>query len=284
MTDDNLLERLVAAERDHPNPPAVARARVWSRLEASIPSASGAAGAVTPGGPGGLAALASSAAAIGVLTGVALMLAPVAQPSPWRATIAANLPPAASAPLEAVSPAVADPPIAGTTTPASSPTPASPPTPAPPPAVVAAPFAVPSPAAVPKPSRLERLEPTDGSVKGADVASGAKTSAPAPVAPLAGRAKARRDAPDPDAERKLIEAARRSLVSGQARVALRRVREHRRKFRRGTLSQEREALWVRALVALGRTDQAKKRGAGFLKRFPRSLHRRAVQAALKRLD
>ncbi len=41
---------------------------------------------------------------------------------------------------------------------------------------------------------------------------------------------------------------------------------------------------ISALVKSGRYKQARRRGAGFMKRFPRSLHTRAVKAALEKAD
>lgn len=86
--------------------------------------------------------------------------------------------------------------------------------------------------------------------------------------------------PPKPSERTILDAAHSALSSGRAALAISKAKEHRRYYPRGGLTQEREALWIRALVKAGRYQSARKRGAGFLKRFPRSLHGRAVRAAL----
>ncbi len=51
-----------------------------------------------------------------------------------------------------------------------------------------------------------------------------------------------------------------------------------RDFQRGTLSEEREALAVRALAQAGRRDEAATRAARFKVRYPRSLLLPVVEA------
>jgi len=65
-------------------------------------------------------------------------------------------------------------------------------------------------------------------------------------------------------------AIRRALVAGNAREALSLLARARTDFPHGVLGEEREALSVRALMAAGETDAARKRGEAFLSRFPRS--------------
>jgi hypothetical protein len=47
--------------------------------------------------------------------------------------------------------------------------------------------------------------------------------------------------------------------------------EHERTFPAGRLSEEREVLRVKALVGLGRTDQARRSAARFRRQFPKSV-------------
>jgi hypothetical protein len=47
--------------------------------------------------------------------------------------------------------------------------------------------------------------------------------------------------------------------------------EHARRFKDGTLAEEREALRVKALAGLGRTTEARRAAAAFGARFPRSV-------------
>ena len=94
----------------------------------------------------------------------------------------------------------------------------------------------------------------------------------------------RRPQRDLEKERALLDKARAALRSNNAGRALSLVLKHRGRFPRGALSEERESLGVRALVESGQHASAKKRGARFLKRYPRSIHRAAVERALKRAD
>lgn len=49
------------------------------------------------------------------------------------------------------------------------------------------------------------------------------------------------------------------------------VTQHAQKFPRGRLAEEREVLRVKALVGLGRGEQAQKAAARFRRSFPRSV-------------
>jgi hypothetical protein len=53
-------------------------------------------------------------------------------------------------------------------------------------------------------------------------------------------------------------------------------------FPRGQLVEEREGMWVKALVLAGRPAAARARAESFRRRFPHSLFLPAVDAALKR--
>jgi hypothetical protein len=72
------------------------------------------------------------------------------------------------------------------------------------------------------------------------------------------------------AERALLDGARHALESEDAAAALAAVDLHQRRFPNGLLAQEREAIAVRALLALGRRDEAAKRATRFHARFPDS--------------
>lgn len=82
------------------------------------------------------------------------------------------------------------------------------------------------------------------------------------------------------AERALLDVARSALGRGEPSEALAAVDRHTREYPDGTLVEEREALAIKALVALGRRSEAKTRAEAFEKRFPRSLLLRAVKAAV----
>lgn len=54
-------------------------------------------------------------------------------------------------------------------------------------------------------------------------------------------------------------------------MALKLASEHARKFPRGVLAEEREALRVRSLASAGQTAEARRAAAAFAERFPRSV-------------
>jgi outer membrane protein assembly factor BamD (BamD/ComL family) len=82
------------------------------------------------------------------------------------------------------------------------------------------------------------------------------------------------------AEQALLDAARTALAQGHAADALSPLEAHARRFPRGLLAEEREALSVNALVTVGRNDEARRRGTRFLQRYPSSLLRPTVEAAI----
>jgi hypothetical protein len=68
----------------------------------------------------------------------------------------------------------------------------------------------------------------------------------------------------------LLEPARSSISQGKYAAALTALSQHRREFPNGQLSQEREALRVRALWGLGQKPAALAAASAFRKRYPRS--------------
>jgi hypothetical protein len=82
------------------------------------------------------------------------------------------------------------------------------------------------------------------------------------------------------AERALLDIARIELVRGEAGAALAAAERHRAEFPDGTLVEEREALAIKALVALGKKDEARTRAKELERRYPESLVLRAVKAAV----
>jgi hypothetical protein len=83
------------------------------------------------------------------------------------------------------------------------------------------------------------------------------------------------------AERRLLDVARRAVTEEDGAAALAAVAEHERRFPAGLLVQEREAMAVRALVLLGRSEEARARAGRFRGRFPNSLLLPAVEAAAR---
>jgi hypothetical protein len=92
---------------------------------------------------------------------------------------------------------------------------------------------------------------------------------PAPARVLGKPALSRADAAR--AELRLLRQARAAVAREDYADALRPIAEHARLFKDGRLSEEREALRVKALVGVGRTAEARRAAAAFRARFPRSV-------------
>ena len=82
------------------------------------------------------------------------------------------------------------------------------------------------------------------------------------------------------AERQLLDEAHRALASGRSAATFEALSRHAAEFPRGRLSEEREGLWLRALLAAGRTDEARTRAARFKRLYPRSMLLPALEEAL----
>jgi hypothetical protein len=72
-------------------------------------------------------------------------------------------------------------------------------------------------------------------------------------------------------ELRLLRQARAAVSRADYAGAMPPIAEHARRFRDGRLAEEREALRVKALAGLGRTDEARRAAAAFEERFPRSV-------------
>jgi len=79
------------------------------------------------------------------------------------------------------------------------------------------------------------------------------------------------------AELRLLRHARAAVAREDFAAALPPIAEHARWFKDGRLAEEREALRVKALVGLGRTEDARRAAAAFRTRFPHSALLPAVQ-------
>lgn len=78
------------------------------------------------------------------------------------------------------------------------------------------------------------------------------------------------------AELRLLRQARAAVAREDYAAAMPPIAEHVRRFKDGRLAEEREALRVKALAGLGRTDDAQRAAATFRARFPRSVLLSAV--------
>ena len=125
------------------------------------------------------------------------------------------------------------------------------------------------------------IHPIPAPVK-AVAAPGARAAAPiveeapeiappaAPDKPVLSKADAAR------AELRLLRQARAAVAREDYASALRPIAEHAHRFKDGRLAEEREALRVKALAGLGRTDNARRAATAFRARFPRSVLLSAV--------
>jgi hypothetical protein len=73
------------------------------------------------------------------------------------------------------------------------------------------------------------------------------------------------------AELGMLQRAQAAYARGDFADALGLLAEHARRFPKGRLAEERDALRVRALVGAGRTPEARRAAAAFANRFPRSV-------------
>jgi hypothetical protein len=99
---------------------------------------------------------------------------------------------------------------------------------------------------------------------------------PAPVPPAAPMARESQLS----AERILLDEARAGLAQGDPTRALDRLDRHRRMFSAPLLGEERDAMWIQALVKAGRYDEARTRAAAFRRRSPDSLFSSVVDSAI----
>jgi hypothetical protein len=82
------------------------------------------------------------------------------------------------------------------------------------------------------------------------------------------------------AERQLLEAAHRAVGGGRSSEAFDALARHAREFPRGRLSEEREGLWIQALISAGRLEEARQRARRFRTLFPRSMLLPALETSL----
>ena len=131
------------------------------------------------------------------------------------------------------------------------------------PSAVTAP-ATPPPAPV-APAAAAMSAPSSTSDTASEPPASAGTSAPAP------RVASSRPKDGGLDELQLLSRARNADAQGDYSEVLSILSEHERAFPGGRLSEEREVLRVKALVGLARSEQAKRAGARFRRRFPHSV-------------
>jgi hypothetical protein len=249
------VKDLLAAERDAPRPSRMAEERVRARLAASVVAAgavgvAGAAGATTAAA--GATAKAAGAGVLGSAIGVKTSLIAVAVAA--GATVTGGYVLQERRAAEAMARATVTRAHAARRAPAASvvPPPATP---------VHAPVPALDPAPAGEAPVVER--------RTVAVARTAIVSPPAPFGLTE--------------ENVPIAAALSALARGAPSAALASLEQHARRFPAGQLEEEREALWVQALAAAGRADQARSRAERFRRRFPDSIQQDAVTAALAQI-
>ncbi|MGM0575607.1 MAG: hypothetical protein ACQEXJ_07755 [Myxococcota bacterium] len=248
------LAVLLDAERRAPGAPEGVRERVRARVERTVGAGGGAAGGGGTTGGGGVA-LAAKVAVAGVLVAGGVWLArPAEERTPRPAEPARAVSGAADAVREAAGPGQE------------------------------------RRVEAPAPPASKAAEPTDaGRVAGRVLG---ERTIPAPVEPTPRKIRARsrqegapaartpEPARDLEAERRILDRARSARSGGEPEAALAALREHRSRFPRGLLAEEREVLHLRVLADRGRPDEVLERGRRFLERHPRSIHRSAVEALM----
>lgn len=113
-------------------------------------------------------------------------------------------------------------------------------------------------------------EPTDAS---AAIEPLRKRTAPRPAD---GRLGSERPESRDALELRVLQRARSALAKGEYASALDTVAEHQRRFPKGQLWEESEALRIRALAGLGKSSQARQAADRFGERYPRSVLSRSI--------
>lgn len=243
VDDDKLPDDLadwLGPAKELRGPPPDVRARMTSRLLAALPSG--------PGGGGS-----------GARPEPPASQAPPARMPQIPAWIAA-----ATFVLGVGAGALATSPRATTTTPTTSAAVASTP-------VASASPSERSPGTSPAPSEPSAtLRPEDLPTAATGALAPPRPSASTPRAPGGG---------DLAAERAVLDVARTALGRGDPAHALASTDEHARRFPRGALAEEREAIAVQALAQSGRAEEARSRALRFKKDHPESILLPAVLAA-----
>ena len=142
-----------------------------------------------------------------------------------------------------------------------------------------------APVAAPRPPAAAEALPTSLPLKEPARSLPRPTLSPAPAAPpvsAGSEAAFPNDGPAAhDAESRRVAGARQLLRAGRAREALGVLEQTGREFPNGELAQEREALAIEALGVLGQAEEARRRAAAFLTRYPKSPHAALVRRALE---
>jgi hypothetical protein len=128
---------------------------------------------------------------------------------------------------------------------------------------------------------IEKAAPPSAAAPAPPVPSAVVLPPPPVVAPpLPPRVAPSTSASSLSAERALLDRARSELASGNAARAVVLLDEHAHRFQKPQLAEEREALAIQSLVALGRYDEARAEAARFRAMNPGSLFLPAIEASV----
>ncbi len=142
-------------------------------------------------------------------------------------------------------------------------------------------YAALAPRAAPRTIYVDRVVPPPSAAPVAPATATAAIEAiPAPSATQAGSAAQPSRGSQLSAERILLDEARAALAQGDSARALDRLERHRRTFPVPLLAEERDAMWVQALVKAGRYDEARAHASAFRRRSPDSLFSSVVDSAI----
>lgn len=108
----------------------------------------------------------------------------------------------------------------------------------------------------------------------------ARATAPAPALAVEPQASAPSD-PQLAVERTLLERARAALVAGRTGQAIEAATMHQRRFPEGRLVEQRERLWIQALISSGDLTGARRRLEDLERTYPDSLFLPDLRAALR---
>lgn len=134
------------------------------------------------------------------------------------------------------------------------------------------------PAPEPRGRDAGTAEPVDGGVERRESAPSEEVTSPTAIR----RGSRARPADRLSEERRMMDAARGALAADDPERALDVTRRHADRFPSGAMAEEREALAVRALLALDRLDAAQSRAAAFRRRYPESLAWPGLRARIDR--
>jgi hypothetical protein len=132
-------------------------------------------------------------------------------------------------------------------------------------------------------SSVAVVRPTSAAPSAAPLESASVRVGDLPAAPSASLASTSRrpaHANDLTLERELLDVARAALARGNPDGAIASLRRHAERWPHGLLTEEREVVWIQALVAGGHRREAEERGARFRRDSPASVLAPAVDAAL----